>query len=292
MSTITARVQQRRDTAANWTAANPVLLAGEVGWETDTGKAKLGDGTTAWTGLAYISALGSGGGGISDGDKGDITVSGSGVTWIIDNDAVTYAKMQNVSAASRLLGRGDSGSGDVQEITVGSGLSMSGTTLSTSGSPRIVGTLIGVGTNVTGTTAVTKSHTITIAANTLPTNCLLEVAWRSVRVSGVNNTIQSSVWINTSDTLTGATRIAIGGNLSNAPQYVNRCFREFRKLGTSGESAWNPAAQIATDGSNATTADGTFTINNSADVFIIFAQQNSSTLDTSRIENIRITQYR
>lgn len=133
MSTITARVQQRRDTAANWTAANPVLLAGEVGWETDTGKAKLGDGTTAWTGLAYISALGSGGGGISDGDKGDITVSGSGVTWIIDNDAVTYAKMQNVSAASRLLGRGDSGSGDVQEITVGSGLTMSGTTLSASG---------------------------------------------------------------------------------------------------------------------------------------------------------------
>ena len=63
MSTITARVQQRRDTAANWTAANPVLLAGEVGWETDTGKAKLGNGTTAWTGLAYISALGSGGGG-------------------------------------------------------------------------------------------------------------------------------------------------------------------------------------------------------------------------------------
>lgn len=133
MSTITARVQQRRDTAANWTAANPVLLAGEVGWETDTGKAKLGDGTTVWASLAYISALGSGGGGISDGDKGDITVSGSGATWTIDNDAVTYAKMQNVSAASRLLGRGDSGSGDVQEITVGSGLTMTGTTLSASG---------------------------------------------------------------------------------------------------------------------------------------------------------------
>lgn len=153
MSTITARVQQRRDTAANWTAANPVLLAGEVGWETDTGKAKLGDGTTVWASLAYISALGSGGGGISDGDKGDITVSGSGATWTVDNDAVTYAKMQNVSAASRLLGRGDSGSGDVQEITVGSGLTMTGTTLSASGGITTLNTLTGATqTFATGTT--------------------------------------------------------------------------------------------------------------------------------------------
>jgi hypothetical protein len=54
---------------------------------------------------------------LSDGDKGDITVSGSGATWTIDNDVVTYAKMQNVSATDKILGRSTAGSGDVEEIT-------------------------------------------------------------------------------------------------------------------------------------------------------------------------------
>lgn len=54
--------------------------------------------------------------GASDGDKGDITVSASGTVWTIDNDAVTYAKIQNVSATDRLLGRSTAGSGDVEEI--------------------------------------------------------------------------------------------------------------------------------------------------------------------------------
>jgi len=68
---------------------------------------------------------------------GDVTAgpgTGSQVA-TISNNAVTYAKMQDISAASRLLGRGSAaGAGDPQEITLGSGLTMTGTTLAASGS--------------------------------------------------------------------------------------------------------------------------------------------------------------
>ena len=50
---MTTRLQQRRDTAANWTSNNPTLATGEIGFETDTKKFKIGDGSTAWTALAY-----------------------------------------------------------------------------------------------------------------------------------------------------------------------------------------------------------------------------------------------
>lgn len=48
-------IKLRRDTAANWTLDNPILEEGETGWETDTGRVKLGDGVTAWVGLAYAA---------------------------------------------------------------------------------------------------------------------------------------------------------------------------------------------------------------------------------------------
>lgn len=48
------KIQTRRGTAAQWTSANPILKAGELGVETDTRKMKVGDGTTAWTSLLYV----------------------------------------------------------------------------------------------------------------------------------------------------------------------------------------------------------------------------------------------
>lgn len=47
-------IQLRRDTAANWAAANPVLASGEPGYETDTGLHKIGNGVSAWNALSYV----------------------------------------------------------------------------------------------------------------------------------------------------------------------------------------------------------------------------------------------
>jgi hypothetical protein len=48
-------MQQKRGTASRWTSTNPILLAGEMGFETDTKKIKIGDGATAWNSLAYVT---------------------------------------------------------------------------------------------------------------------------------------------------------------------------------------------------------------------------------------------
>lgn len=52
------RIQLRRDTAANWTSANPVLAAGELALETDTGQFKVGTGVATWTALSYGGIVG------------------------------------------------------------------------------------------------------------------------------------------------------------------------------------------------------------------------------------------
>jgi hypothetical protein len=52
---MTTRIQSRRDIAASWTSNNPTLAAGEIGYETDTAKFKIGTGSTAWTSLAYAA---------------------------------------------------------------------------------------------------------------------------------------------------------------------------------------------------------------------------------------------
>jgi hypothetical protein len=53
------RMQQRRGTAAQWTSSNPTLEAGEIGFETDTNKFKIGDGTNLWANLDYFADINS-----------------------------------------------------------------------------------------------------------------------------------------------------------------------------------------------------------------------------------------
>ena len=54
------KVQLRRDTSSNWTTGNPILLSGEMGFETNTTKFKIGNGSTPWNSLAYSPVVDAG----------------------------------------------------------------------------------------------------------------------------------------------------------------------------------------------------------------------------------------
>ena len=67
--------------------------------------------------LEIRGLIGSGGGSVSDGDKGDITVASSGTAWTIDNNAVTNAKLADM-ATKTYKGRTSSGTGDPEDVAV------------------------------------------------------------------------------------------------------------------------------------------------------------------------------
>ena len=72
-----------------------------------------------------------GGGGVADGDKGDITVSSAGTVWTIDSNVISNAKIRQ-SAGLSVIGRGANTTGDVADLTAGTDghvLRRSGTTL-------------------------------------------------------------------------------------------------------------------------------------------------------------------
>ncbi len=98
-------------------ATGDIFYRNSSGQFTRLGIGSSGKVLTVTSGLPSWETV-SGGGGVSDGDKGDITVTSSGATWTIDNDAVTYGKMQNISATQRVLGRNTSGAGDAEEVTL------------------------------------------------------------------------------------------------------------------------------------------------------------------------------
>ena len=111
------RILLRRDTSSNWTSGNAVLASGEVGYETNTGKFKIGNGSTAWTSLGYSIASNISAAVLND--LGDVTITSAadgdflrwnGTAWI--NDAV------NLST--------DTIGSFVQSLVAGTGVTLSG----------------------------------------------------------------------------------------------------------------------------------------------------------------------
>jgi len=85
-----AVIQVKRGTASSWTSANTVLAAGEIGFETDTKKMKVGDGSTAWNSLSYT---------VTDGDISGVT-AGTGLSGGGTSGSVTLSLSTPVSVAN------------------------------------------------------------------------------------------------------------------------------------------------------------------------------------------------
>lgn len=110
-NTVKAHIVPRHGTAADWTLANPVLLAGELGVETDTGRFKFGNGANPWNELPYS---GESGGGLTEipvatedtvggfksnprGDVGAVEILGDGTA-----EVDTVRQAQSADQADRL----------------------------------------------------------------------------------------------------------------------------------------------------------------------------------------------
>lgn len=112
---------QSTHTGAQWSTFSPKDLAIYYGgtWynftPTEGNRVSVSGSTYTYTSGAWTA---SSGGGVSDGDKGDITVSSSGSVWTVDNQAITYAKIQNISAQYRVLGRNSASAGSAEEVTL------------------------------------------------------------------------------------------------------------------------------------------------------------------------------
>jgi hypothetical protein len=147
MSVVT-QIQLRRGTAASWTSANPTLASGEMGFETDTGKAKIGNGSTAWNSLAY-SITG------TDGDITGVTagtgLSGGGTSGTV-TVSIDTSVTADLSTAQTLTNKTISGASNTISNIGNSSLTNSAITIN--GTSVSLGGSVSVG-DITGVTAST-----------------------------------------------------------------------------------------------------------------------------------------
>jgi hypothetical protein len=95
---VNTQLQVRRGSASQWTSANPTLAAGEFGFESDTGKFKIGTGSTAWASLAYASLTSSDIPELSQDAIDSALTAGTGITKTYNDGANTLTLAVDTTA--------------------------------------------------------------------------------------------------------------------------------------------------------------------------------------------------
>jgi hypothetical protein len=104
------KIQFRRDTAAAWTSANPTLAQGEVGYEFDTGRFKVGTGSAAWNSLVYSSGVTGPTGPSSTATVGTVTTLAPTAPATVTNSGTATAAVYNFGIPRGVTGpQGETG---------------------------------------------------------------------------------------------------------------------------------------------------------------------------------------
>ena len=244
-------IQVRRGTASGWTSVNspngPVLSAGEWGYETDTGKVKIGDGTTAWASLDYLAIAGGDtftqseieelardavGTALTEGDNISIDVDDASDTITIAVSGLDHADISDFdNAVTDIIATGAISAEEVMDI---------------------VGTGLVSGSNISITYDDSSGNDITIAVDTLTHD----------DISDFDNAVTEIISTGTSTTATNVT--ATANNSTDETVYVTFVDGPTGDQGIETDTGltYNPSTNTLT----ATTFDGAIANSNVTDL--------------------------
>ncbi len=128
-----------------------------------------------------------------------------------------------------------------------------------------------IGTTITGTTNAI-SDSVLIPAGTFRSDCQIDLTWFVQRLAGTGTAVQGLVYINSSNTLTGATLVATGGNMSLTGVTNTRCTRNINVRNNLG-TLYLVTSQTMTDYSAVSNTEN-LAFDNSTDIYVLFVMNN------------------